>query len=82
DVVESSREGIENAADAVRALAEAKSPSEFIEIQSEFARAAFDRMVGESSRMTETVVKFAGEAFQPLSSRASINAERVNKFVA
>ncbi len=82
DVVESGREGVERAADAVRALAEAKSPTEFIELQSEFARAAFDRMVGESSRLTESVVKLAGEAFQPLSSRASMNAERINKFVA
>lgn len=82
DVVESGREGVEQAADAVRALAEAKSPTEFIELQSEFARAAFDRFVGESSRLTESVVKLAGEAFQPLSSRASINAERINKIVA
>ena len=82
DVVDSSREGVEQAADAVRALAEAKSPTEFIELQGEFARAAFDRFVGESSRLTESVVKLAGEAFQPLSSRASINAERISKIVA
>jgi phasin family protein len=82
DVVESGREGVERVGDAVRALAEAKSPTEFIELQSEFARAAFDRMVGETSRLTESVVKLTGEAFQPLSSRASTNAERINKFVA
>lgn len=82
DVVKSSRQGVEQAADAVRALAEAKSPTEFIEAQSEFARASFDRFVAESSRLTESVVKLAGEAFQPLSSRASLNAERINKIVA
>ena len=33
DVVETGREGIEKAADAVRALAEAKSPTEFMQLQ-------------------------------------------------
>lgn len=82
DVVKNSRQGVEQTADAIRALAEAKSPTEFIEAQSEFARASFDRFVADSSRLTESVVKLAGEAFQPLSSRASLNAERINKFVA
>lgn len=82
DVVETSREGIEKAADAVRALAEAKSPTEFMQLQSEFARAQFDRFVAESSRLTETFVKLAGEAIQPIQSRATLNAERINKLVA
>ena len=82
DVVETSREGVEKAADAVRALAEAKSPSEFIQLQSEFARAQFDRFVAESSRLTETFVKLAGEAIQPIQTRATLNAERINKLVA
>ena len=82
DVVETSREGIEQAADAVRAFAEAKSPTEFVQLQTEFARAQFDRFVTESSRLTETFVKLAGEAIQPIQSRATVNAERINKLVA
>ena len=82
DVVETSREGVEKAADAVRALAEANSASEFIQLQSEFARAQFDRFVAESSRLTETFVKLAGEAIQPIQTRATLNAERINKLVA
>jgi phasin family protein len=82
DFVESSREGIEKTAESVRLLAEAKSPTEFVQFQAEFARNSFDRMVSESSRLTESMVKLAGEAFQPLSNRASENAERLNKFIA
>ena len=82
DVVETSREGVEQAADAVRALAEAKSPTEFLQLQSDFARAQFDRFVAESSRLTESFVKLAGEAIQPIQSRATLNAERINQFVA
>ena len=82
DVVETSREGVEKTADAVRALAEAKSPTEFIQLQTEFARAQFDRFVAESSRLTESFVKLAGEAIQPIQTRATLNAERINKLVA
>ena len=82
DVVETSREGVEQAADAVRALAEVKSPTEFVQVQGEYARAQFDRFVAESSRLTESFVKLAGEAIQPLSTRATLNAERINQIVA
>lgn len=82
DAVESSRESVEQTAEAVRSLAEAKSPTEFVQLQTELARASFDRFVGESSRLTESMVKLAGEAFQPISTRASLNAERFNQFVA
>ena len=82
DVVASSRDGVEQAADGIRALAEAKSPTEYLQLQSEFARASFDRAVAESSKLTESLVKLVGEAFQPLSNRATANAERFNTLVA
>lgn len=82
DLVGSSRDGVEQAADAIRTLAEAKSPTEYLQLQSEFARSSFDRAVAESSKLTETLVKLAGEAFQPLSNRAAANAERFNTLVA
>ena len=82
DVAATSRDGVEQAADAIRSLAEAKSPTEYLQLQGEFARASFDRAVAESSRLTESLVKLAGEAFQPLSNRATANAERFNTLVA
>lgn len=82
DAVSTSREGFEKTADAIRALAEAKSPTEYLQLQGEFARASFDRIVAEGSRITENMVKLAGEAFQPISNRATANAERFNTLVA
>lgn len=82
DVVASSRDGVEQAADAIRSLAEAKSPTEYLQLQGDFARASFDRAVAETSKLTESLVKLAGEAFQPLSNRATANAERFNTLVA
>ena len=82
DVVAKQRNSFEQAADAIRSLAEAKSPTEYLQLQGDFARASFDRMVAESSKLTESMVKLAGETFQPLSNRASANAERFNTLVA
>lgn len=81
-VVASSRDGVEQTADAIRSLAEAKSPTEYLQLQGDFARASFDRAVAETSKLTESLVKLAGEAFQPLSNRATANAERFNTLVA
>ena len=82
DMVASSRDGVEKTADAIRSLAEAKSPTEYLQLQNDFARASFDRAVAETSKLTESLVKLAGEAFQPLSNRATANAERFNTLVA
>jgi len=82
DAVARTREGAEQTADAIRSLAEAKSPTEFVQLQSELARTSFDRMVAETSKLTESMVKLAGKAFQPLSNRATANAERINNIVA
>ena len=82
DAVARSRDGAEQAAGAIRSLAEAKSPTEFVQLQSELAKTSFDRLVAESSQLTESMVKLAGKAFQPLSNRATANAERFNNFVA
>lgn len=82
DVIAKSRESVEQTADVVRSMAEAKSPTELIQLQTEFARASFDRAVAQSSRLTESLVKLAGEAIQPISNRATNNAVRFNDLVA
>ena len=82
DAVAKQRDSFEQAADAIRSLAEAKSPTEYLQLQGDIARASFDRAVAETSKLTESLVKLAGEAFQPLSNRASANAERFNTLVA
>ena len=69
-------------ASTIRTVAEAKSPTELLQLQSDFARTAFDRFVEDSSALTESFVKLAGEAFQPLSSRASANVEKFNQIAA
>jgi phasin family protein len=82
DMLAASRDSFEQASASVKTLADAKSPTEFIQIQSELARASFDRAVSESSKFAEAFVKLAGEAIQPLSTRATLNAERMGELAA
>ena len=82
DAIASSRQGLELASQNVKTLSAATSPTEFVQIQSELARASFDRFVAETSKLTEQMVKLAGEAIQPISNRASVNAERINELMA
>lgn len=77
-----SRDGVELAASTVRSMAEAKNPADLMQLQAEFVRGAFDRFVSQSSSMTESMVKLAGESFQPISSRATRNVERFNDIIA
>lgn len=82
DAVARTREGLEQTAAQVKSLTQTQSPTEFLQLQGEIARTQFDRMVAESSRFAESMVKLAGEAFQPLSNRAALNAEKLNTITA
>jgi phasin family protein len=82
DVLTSSRDGLEQAAQSLKTLSQAGSPTEFVQLQSELVRSSFDRMVAESAKLTEQFVKLAGDAIQPISNRASVNAERANELMA
>jgi phasin family protein len=82
EIVATTKAGVEQTTAAVKTLAEAKSPTEFFQLQSEMMKASFDRFVAEGSKLTEQMVKLAGEASQPLSNRASVNAEKFSELTA
>ena len=82
ETVERAREGFEQAAAQTKTLADANGPAEFFQLQGEIVRSQFDRFVAEGSRLTESLVKLTGEALQPLSNRAAINAEKLNELTA
>ena len=67
----------EEATAAAKTLSSVKSPAEFMKLQSDYARSAFDAMVQQTSRNTEAMLKLAGEVAQPLSNRAALAAEKL-----
>lgn len=82
ELLASGRTGVEQASTSVKSLVEAKSPTEFFQLHTELTKSSFDRMVAEGSKLTEQMVKLAGEAMQPLSNRASVNAEKLGELTA
>jgi hypothetical protein len=71
------RRQFEQASTALKSVTEIKSATDLFRMQSDFARAQFDAMVAESSKMSEAMIKLAGDVAQPITSRYSVAAERV-----
>ncbi len=70
------RGSFEEAQAQARTLASAGSPTEFLKLQGDFARSAFDRLVAETSKTSEAMLKLVGEVAQPLSNRLALAADR------
>jgi phasin family protein len=82
EVAEYSRKSFEDASAALKSFTEVKSATDFFRLQSEFARSQFDGLVAEGSKLSETMIKLAGDVAEPLASRYSVAAERVKAVAA
>lgn len=82
DVAEYSRKSFEQASTAFKTFADVKSPADLLRLQADFVRTQFDSAVAESSKLSEQMIKLAGEVAQPLTNRYSVAAERVKSAVA
>ena len=63
----------------VKELAAVKSPTDFFKLQGELLRRNFDAAVASTSKHSEAVVKLAGDAFAPISTRVSLAVEKVKQ---
>lgn len=77
EAAEYGRKSFEEASAALKSFAEVKSPTDFFKLQSDYARSAFDSLVAESSKLSEAVIKLAGEVAEPITNRYTVAAERV-----
>ena len=82
EVAEFNRRSFEDASAAMRGFADIKSPADFFRLQTEFARSHFDNVVSESSKLSEKMIKLAGDVAEPIANRATVTAERVRAVVA
>ena len=77
DVVADAKASFEGARDVMQQFATVKSPTEFMKLQADYARSAFDTLVQQASRRTEASLKLAGEVAQPISNRVALAAEKI-----
>ena len=82
DAAEYGRKSFEEASAALKSFAEVKSATDLFKLQGDFARAAFDSAVAESARLSETMLKIAGDVAEPINSRYTVAAERVKTLAA
>lgn len=73
---ETARKNFEQATAAMKSMASVKTPTELFQLQSELARKSFDDMMAEMSKTSETMLKLAGDVFQPLSNRFAVAADK------
>jgi phasin family protein len=82
DAANYSRARFEEATAAFKSFTDVKSATDFFKLQGDFARSAFDSAVAESARVSESVLKLAGDVAEPLTSRYAVAAERVKTLAA
>jgi phasin family protein len=64
---------------AVKEITSVKSPTDFVKLQSEFAKKSFDVAIAQTSKNTEAFVKLANDMFQPISNRFAVAADLFKK---
>ena len=72
-----SKKSIEDQIAAAKALAGAKSVQEAVELQTGFAKTAFETLVSEVNEITETMSSSVKESFSPINERVTAMVERM-----
>jgi phasin family protein len=72
-----SRKSMEEQVAAAKTIAGAKSFQEVLELQTAFAKSAFEGYVAEVTRMSETLAASVKESMSPLNERVTAMVERV-----
>ncbi len=76
-VTEVSRGRFEEVSNVMKAMTSAKTPNDMMQLQSDFAKTQFDHAVGEMSKLSEMMVKLAGEVFEPVQNRVAIATDKM-----
>jgi len=76
-VAEFSRKSFEDMTAAARSMTSVKSPNELLQLQNDFAKTQFDAAIAELSKVSELLVKTAGEVMEPVQGRVQLAAEKI-----
>ncbi len=76
------QETFEASTQVAKALLSAKTLREAVDVQTDFAKTTFDKLVSEGTKVSEISVKVANEAAEPISARVNAAIEKLLKPVA
>ena len=74
-VATNAQTAMEETLSTFRALTSVKSLKEAFELQTSFARASMEKAMAESSKLTETSLKLAEQAYAPITARVNAAVE-------
>jgi phasin family protein len=72
EFIASAKAAFEGAGETVRALLSARTLQDVVQLQTDFAKAQFDRLVQSSAKLSEISVSLAGAALAPWSGRVGV----------
>lgn len=72
----------DQALDNMKALSAARSLKEAADLQASFARAGFERVMGDGAKLQEASLKLAEQTFAPLTARVTVAVEKMAKPLA
>lgn len=76
------KQSAEDAVKAAKAIMAAKTPQDYITLQTEYARTAFDQFVNQVAKFNDLTQTVAKDSVAPLSGRFSAMTEAAQKFRA
>jgi phasin family protein len=76
------QETFEASAQVAKALLSAKTLREAVDVQTDFAKTTFDKLVAEGTKVSEISVKVANEAVEPINARLNAAIEKLLKPIA
>ena len=82
EVMGYARTSLENAAEVATALLAAKTLEDLVQLNGDFAKASFERMVARSTKLSEMSLKVANEALAPLGDRVEATFQKLGKPLA
>jgi phasin family protein len=82
EVMSYARTSLETTAETATALLAAKTFEDVLQLNSDFAKASFERMIAGSTKLSEMGVKVANEALAPLGDRVEATLQKLGKPVA
>jgi phasin family protein len=76
-LTEASKKSFEDTTAMMKGLAAAKTPNELMQLQSDFAKAQFDNAVAEYSKLSEMMVKLAGDVMEPVQNQMAVATDKL-----
>ena len=72
-----SKKSFEESTAMMKSLAAAKTPNDLMQLQTDYAKTQFDSAVTEYSKLTEMMVKLAGEVMEPVQNQIALATDKM-----